>query len=149
MQLSFHSLLASAQEVDFFTDIILETGLPGDLEHSTLALLETVPEEVLLSEEEAALEEQIDIELSLDEDFLKSEYYVVILDDTTGGAEEASGSWEDCKAFVDHYSELCFGHHFHARFFVAGNDNVYAEVIFIPTDSNPTGYITLTSPRRW
>lgn len=149
MKISFHSILASDQEVDFFTDILLETGLPGDLEHSTLALLETVPEEVLLEEEEAALEEQIEIELSLDEEFLKHEYHVVILDDTTGGAEEECGTWEECKTFVDNYSQLFFGHHFHARFFVAGNDNVYAEVIFIPTNSNPTGYITLTSPRRW
>ena len=30
MQLSFHSILASNQEVDFFTDILLETDLPGE-----------------------------------------------------------------------------------------------------------------------
>ena len=66
MNLSFHSLLASAQEVNFFTDIILETGLPGDLDHSTLATLETVPEEVLLEEELAAIEEWFELELAIE-----------------------------------------------------------------------------------
>ena len=130
MQLSFHSILASAQEVDFFTDIILETGLPGDLDHSTLASLETVPEEVLTEEEEAAIEEQCEIEMAYDEDNLQFEFYVVILDRTNGVAEEEYGTWEECKTFVDSYSRIFLGHCFTARFFRNGSDNVYAETIF-------------------
>ena len=66
MQLSFHSLLASAQEVDFFTDILLETDLPCELDHSTLATLESIPEIALVEEEQSALEEQLTIEIALD-----------------------------------------------------------------------------------
>ena len=144
MQLSFHSILASAQEVDFFTDIILDTGLAGDLEHDTLASLETVPEEVLTEEEEAAIEEQCEIELAIDDEKLRSEYCVVILDDTNGTAEEDYGTLEECKKFVNVYQRLMFGHSFTARFFAYGNDNELASVQFIPTDANPTGYITIT-----
>jgi hypothetical protein len=144
MQLSFHSILASAQEVDFFTDIILDTGLAGDLEHDTLASLETVPEEVLTEEEEAAIEEQCEIELAIDDEKLRAEYCVVILDDTNDTAEEDYGTLEECKSFVDCYKRLMFGHSFTARFFAYGNDNELASVQFIPTDANPTGYITIT-----
>jgi hypothetical protein len=149
MQLSFHSILSSDQEVDFFTDIILETGLPGDLDHSTLASLETVPEEVLTEEEEAAIEEQCEIEMAYDEENLRFEYYVVILDDTNDTAEEEYGTWEECKSFVATYQRLMFGHSFTARFFKNGDDNEYASVQFIPTSSDPTGYLTLTMPRRY
>lgn len=149
MELSFHSLLSSTQEVDFFTDIILETGLPGDLDHSTLATLETVPEEVLLEEEETAIEEQSEIEMAYDEDNLQFEFYVVILDRTNGVAEEEYGTWEDCKTFVDSYSRIFLGHSFTARFFKNGDDNEYACVKFYPTPSDPTGYVTLTMPRKY
>jgi hypothetical protein len=142
MQLSFYSILASAQEADFFTDIILETGLAGDLEHSTVATLETVPEEILTEEEEAAIEEQCEIEMALDLENL--EFCVVVLDDTNNTAEEWYGSLEECKTFVDRYSKMVFGHSFTARFFEYGNDNEYASVEFFPTDANPTGYITIT-----
>ena len=144
MQLSFHSLLASAQEVDFFTDILLETDLPCDVDHSTLAMLETVPEEILLEEEEAAIEEQCEIEMAIELDY---EYCVVILDDTNGTAEEAFGTLEECKSFVYKYSHLVNGNSFIARFFECGNDNEFASVQFFPTDANPTGYITLTKLR--
>jgi len=149
MQLSFHSLLASAQEVDFFTDIILETGLPGDLEHSTLASLETVPEEVLTAEEEAAIEEQCEIEMAYDEENLQFEYSVVITDHTNNTVEQDWGTWEDCKRFVEIYQRLMFGHRFDARFFHVLDDNEYASVQFFPTPSDPTGYTTLITPRRY
>jgi len=147
MQLSFHSILASNQEVDFFTDILLETDLPGELDHSTLATLESVPEEVLQEEEAAAIEEQFVIEMAYDEEYLKSEYSVVITDHTNNVAEVQFGTWEECKAFVDSYSKLFFGHRFDARFFSYYNDNEVAAVQFFPTKSNPTGYITLIKPR--
>lgn len=64
--LSFYSLLSSLQEVDFFTDTIVETGIAPELDHSILASLETVPEETLLDEEAEALAEQWEIEMSID-----------------------------------------------------------------------------------
>jgi len=68
MQLSFHSLLASAQEVDFFTDIILDTGLSGDLEPDTsfVTELESIPQAALLEEELAATEEWFELELAIE-----------------------------------------------------------------------------------
>ena len=144
MELSFHSLLSSTQEVDFFTDIILETGLPGDLDHSTLAALESVPEEVLLEEEETAIEEQCEIEMAYDEENLKFEYYVVILDDTTISAEEYCGTLEECKAYVDAYAKHTYSTRFTARFFQNGSDNEIATVEFFATNANPTGFITMT-----
>jgi len=141
MQLSFHSLLASAQEVDFFTDILLETDLPCDLDHSTLATLETIPEEVLLEEENTAIEEQCEIEVAIEAQY---ECYVIILDETNGGAEESFGTLRDCISFVKKYSYLVDGHSFIARFFDYGNDNELAFIKYIPTDIDPTGYITIT-----
>ena len=141
MQLSFHSILSSDKEVDFFTDIILETGLPGDLDHSTLAMLETVPEEVLLEEENTAIEEQCEIEVAIEAQY---ECYVIILDHTNGGAEESFGTLKECISFVQKYSRLVDGHSFIARFFDYGNDNELAYVEYFPTDTNPTGYNTIT-----
>lgn len=68
MQLSFHSLLASAQEVDFFTDIILDTGLAGDIEPDTsfVTELESIPQAALLEEELAATEEWFELELAIE-----------------------------------------------------------------------------------
>ena len=151
MQLSFHSLLASTQEVDFFTDVLLDTGLSGDLEPDTsfVTELESIPPTIIEAEEEAAIEEQFDIEMALDEENLQFEYYVVILDDTNDTAEEECGTWEECKEFVEIYQRLMFGHSFTARFFKNGDDNEYASVQFIPTPSDPTGYLTLTMPRRY
>lgn len=151
MQLSFHSLLASAQEVDFFTDIILDTGLAGDLEPDTsfVTELESIPPAIIEEEEEAAIEEQLDIEMAHDEENLKFEYTVVVIDHTNDTAEQEWGTWEDCKKFVARYQRLMFGHRFDARFFHAGDDNEYAAVLFFPTPSDPTGYLTLTMPRRY
>ena len=72
MQLSFHSLLASAQEVDFFTDISLDTGLAGeiDLDTSFVTELESIPPTIIEEEEEAAIEEQFDIDMAHDEENL-------------------------------------------------------------------------------
>ena len=68
MQLSFHSVLASAQEVDFFTDIILDTGLAGEIEPSTsfVTELESIPQAALLEEELAATEEWFELELAIE-----------------------------------------------------------------------------------
>ena len=68
MQLSFHSLLASAQEVDFFTDIILDTGLSGeiDLDTSLVTELESIPPIAILEEELAATEEWFEFELAIE-----------------------------------------------------------------------------------
>jgi hypothetical protein len=68
MQLSFHSLLASAQEVDFFTDVLLDTGLSGDLEPDTSLVteLESIPQAALLEEELAATEEWFELELAIE-----------------------------------------------------------------------------------
>jgi hypothetical protein len=148
MQLSFYSLLASAQEVDFFTDILLETDIPCELDHNTLATLESIPEEVLLEEEETAIEEQIDIEMALYEEYLKHQYCVVITDDFHLITKYHHGTWEECTSFVQAHADLKLNIEFAARFFEHGNDNEYACVKFIPTDTNPTGYITLTRPRR-
>jgi hypothetical protein len=151
MQLSFHSLLASAQEVDFFTDVLLDTGLSGDLEPDTsfVTELESIPPTIIEAEEESAIEEQIDIEMALDEENLKFEYSVVVLNHTNDTAEEEWGTWEDCTKFVVRYQRLMFGHRFDARFFHVGDDNEYASVQFNPTPSDPTGYLTLTMPRRY
>jgi len=151
MQLSFHSLLASAQEVDFFTDIILDTGLSGDLEPDTSFVtgLESIPPAIIEAEKEAAIEEQWEIEMAYDEESLQFEYSVVILNHTNDTVEEEWGTWEDCTKFVVRYQRLMFGHRFDARFFHAGDDNEYASVQFNPTPSDPTGYLTLTMPRRY
>jgi hypothetical protein len=58
----FHSILSSNQEVEFFTDMLLDTGIAGELDHSTLAELEDIPEEALLDEQAEALAEQFDID---------------------------------------------------------------------------------------
>ena len=146
MQLSFHSLLASAQEVDFFTDIILDTGLAGDLEPDTsfVTELESIPPAIIEEEEEAAIEEQLDIEMALDEENLNFEYYVVILDDTTISAEEYCGTLEECKAYVDAYVNHTYSTRFTARFFHNGSNNEIATVEFFATNANPTGFITMT-----
>ena len=151
MQLSFHSLLASAQEVDFFTDIILDTGLAGEIEPDTsfVTELESIPPTIIEEEEEAAIEEQFDIDMAHDEENLKFEYSVVVLNHTNDTVEEEWGTWEDCTKFVVRYQRLMFGHRFDARFFHAGDDNEYASVQFHPTPSDPTGYLTLTMPRRY
>ena len=148
MQLSFHSLLASEKEVDFFTEVILDTGLAGDLEHSTLATLETIPEEVLLEEEETARELQLDIDAAYDADNLRYEYYVVISDDLLESQEEVwggenffCGTWEECTAFVTTYRKR--GHRFDAHFYKNGDDRVLASVQFFKSG------LTLTTPRRY
>jgi hypothetical protein len=147
--LCFHSILASNQEVEFFTDILLDTDLAGEVmsNNPLVTELESIPQEELLAEEESAIEEQCEIEMAYDEENLKFEYCVVILDYTNDTAEEECGTWEECKSFVATYQRLMFGHSFTARFFQNGNDNEYACVQFIPTDTNPTGYITITHPR--
>ena len=62
----FHSILSSNQEVEFFTDMLLDTGIAGELDHNTLAELEDIPEEALLDEQAEALAEQFDIETAQD-----------------------------------------------------------------------------------
>lgn len=149
--LCFYSLLASNQEVDFFTENLLDTGVAGELDHDTLATLETVPEEVLLREEETAVEEQCEIEMAYNEENLKFEYSVVVLNHTNNTTEEEWGTWENCTKFVVTYQRLMFGHRFDALFFhaLSNDNNIYAQVNFHPTPSDPTGYLTLTMPRRY
>jgi hypothetical protein len=64
--LCFHSILASNQEVDFFTDILLDTGIAGELEHSLLAELEVIPEQAIFDEQAEAIVEQWDIEIAIE-----------------------------------------------------------------------------------
>jgi len=151
MQLSFHSILASAQEVDFFTDIILDTGLAGEIEPDTSFVkeLESIPPAIIEEEEEAAIEEQWEIEMAHDEESLQFEYSVVITDHTNDTAEQDWGTLEDCKKFVEIYTRLMFGHRFDARFFHVNDDNEFASVQFFPTPSDPTGYVTLTNLRSY
>jgi hypothetical protein len=67
----FHSILSSNQEVEFFTNILLDTGIAGELDHNVLAELETIPQEALLDEEAEALAEQWDIETAQDPEWLE------------------------------------------------------------------------------
>ena len=67
----FHSILASNQEVEFFTEVLLETGIAGELDHSLLAELEVIPAEAILDEEAEALAEQFDIETAQDPEWLE------------------------------------------------------------------------------
>lgn len=64
--LCFYSLLASNQEVDFFTENLLDTGIAGELDHDILAILESIPQEAVLDLEAEALAEQWDIETTQD-----------------------------------------------------------------------------------
>jgi hypothetical protein len=64
--LCFHSILSSNQEVDFFTDMLLDTGMAGELEHSLLAELEVIPEQAIFDEQAEAIAEQWDIEIAIE-----------------------------------------------------------------------------------
>ena len=66
--LCFYSLLASNQEVDFFTDILFDTDLAGEvmLDNSLVTELESIPQEAILDEEAEALAEQFDIEIVIE-----------------------------------------------------------------------------------
>lgn len=67
----FHSILASNQEVEFFTEVLLETGIAGELNHNMLAELEVIPAEAILDEEAEALAEQMDIDTAQDPEWLE------------------------------------------------------------------------------
>lgn len=69
--LCFYSLLASNQEVDFFTENLLDTGVAGELDHDTLATLENIPQEAVLDLEAEALAEQWDIETTQDPEYVE------------------------------------------------------------------------------
>jgi len=67
-KLSFHSLLASNQEVDFFTDILFDTDLAGEVmsDNPLVTELESIPQEAVLDEEAEAIVEQWDIEVAIE-----------------------------------------------------------------------------------
>jgi hypothetical protein len=66
--LCFYSLLASNQEVDFFTDILFDTDLAGEVmsDNSLVTELESIPQEAVLDEEAEAIVEQWDIEVAIE-----------------------------------------------------------------------------------
>jgi hypothetical protein len=71
--LCFYSLLASNQEVDFFTDILFDTDLAGEVmsDNPLITELESIPQEAILDEEAEALAEQFDIETAQDPEWLE------------------------------------------------------------------------------
>ena len=66
--LCFYSLLASNQEVDFFTDILFDTDLSGEVisDNPLVTELESIPQEAVFDEEAEAIVEQWDIEVAIE-----------------------------------------------------------------------------------
>ena len=137
--LSFYSLLSSLQEVDFFTDIIVETGIAPELDHSLIAELESIPDYVIEEQNYEAEYTQDEIDFAIE---VKEEYTVIMNDHTDFTAWQFFGTLEECKEYLMEYSKASYGHRFDARFFAPNQDNVFAEVHYYPKGDDE--FITLT-----